>query len=136
MTAANCQASKLAVLTIRWVFFYARIWVFYWCEHGGTSDAGYKFFHLWKTCSSTWFSASLVIHSYFALRVRVSYHSNFSFSSKFKDSSSSHRAQILTKIDKGNDIDIILIFKKYEDHPLLFQLTMFSFVQSNSVYVL
>ena len=52
----------------------------------------YEFFHLWKTCSSTRFSASLVIHSYFALRVRVSCHGNFGFSSEFNDSSSSHRA--------------------------------------------
>ena len=77
-----------------------------------------------------------MIHLLFALRVRVTLYGNFSFSSEFKDSSSSHRARIPTKTDKGNDIDIILILKKFEGHPLLFELTAFSLVQCNSVYVL
>ena len=77
-----------------------------------------------------------MIHLLFALRVRVSYHGNFGFSSEFKDSSSSHRARILTKIDKGNDIDSILILKKIGGHLLIFELTVLNFVQSNSVYVL
>ena len=81
-----------------------------------TSRVNYEFFHLWKTCSSTWFSAGLVIHLLFALRVRVTLYGNFSFSSEIKDSSTSHRAQNLTKIATGNDTNSTLTLKKYGGH--------------------